>query len=168
MNDHNNGLSSSKVNRSPIRPLPPLPVSRRISRPLPGIPQALICKNCQACITSRIVLLPLMATCMYHKLILVVFIDIYALLDSSREFRGYLGEASLFTQTYFFSASFCFHFLTFHVDTTWNCQMSVCSSWLLGLTLCNKLHAQLVRATSVGRSYAPMRSLKNGKRAITF
>jgi len=81
MNDYNNGLSSRKDNQS-IRPLPPLPVSRRISRPLPGIPQALACKNCQACITSHIVLLPLTAT------------------YSSRVFRGYLGKASLFTQTY--------------------------------------------------------------------
>ena len=57
--DCNDTLSSSTLEPT-LRKLPAVPVeSRRISRPLPKIPRALICKKCGTCISSYNVLFPL-------------------------------------------------------------------------------------------------------------
>ncbi|TFK22556.1 hypothetical protein FA15DRAFT_695619 [Coprinopsis marcescibilis] len=71
---------------SPVRRLPSLPADRRISRPLPTpkVPRALVCKQCQANITSNNVLLPVSRIPP----------------DSRPTFRGFSGKASLFTETY--------------------------------------------------------------------
>ena len=57
--DRNDTLSSSTLEPT-MRKLPAVPVeSRRVSRPLPKIPRALICKKCGTYISSYNVLLPL-------------------------------------------------------------------------------------------------------------
>jgi len=81
--DSNDTLSSSPLEPT-MRKLPAVPVqSRRVSRPLPKIPRALICKKCGTCISSYNVLLPLSS-----------------IPPGSRAFRGFSGKASLFTETY--------------------------------------------------------------------
>ncbi|KAF8161109.1 hypothetical protein B0H34DRAFT_746758 [Crassisporium funariophilum] len=83
MNTFNNSPSTSRLSPLP-RKLPAVPLeSRRISRPLPTIPRALICKKCSTCITSHNVLLPLSS-----------------IPSDSRSFKGFSGKASLFTETY--------------------------------------------------------------------
>ncbi|CAA7261603.1 unnamed protein product [Cyclocybe aegerita] len=84
-NDSNNYPSSSRRESTPRKlPAPPLAQeSKRVSRPLPRIPRALVCKQCGTCITSHNVLLPTSA-----------------IPPDSRSFRGFFGKASLFTETY--------------------------------------------------------------------
>ncbi|KAK2463263.1 hypothetical protein APHAL10511_004918 [Amanita phalloides] len=67
----------------PRRQLPPVPPSPHSSRPLPKIPGPIACKKCHTCITSAKVHLPPSS---YPP--------------DSRGFRGFLGKASLFTETY--------------------------------------------------------------------
>ncbi|KAJ3539202.1 hypothetical protein NMY22_g4838 [Coprinellus aureogranulatus] len=64
-------------------PPPSSTESKRSSRPLPKIPRALTCKQCQAVITSNNVLFPSSK-----------------MPPNSRAFRGFAGKASLFTETY--------------------------------------------------------------------
>ena len=66
--DRNDIPSPSTLEPTP-RKLPAVPVeSRRISRPLPQIPRALICKKCGTYISSYNVLLPLssVSVVLYH------------------------------------------------------------------------------------------------------
>ncbi|PFH51497.1 hypothetical protein AMATHDRAFT_97098, partial [Amanita thiersii Skay4041] len=70
----------------PRRLLPPLPLSsspNRSSRPLPKIPGAITCKKCATCITSN------------HAHLLPSSYP-----PGSRAFKGFLGKASLFAETY--------------------------------------------------------------------
>jgi len=81
--DYNDTPSPSTLEYTP-RKLPAVPVeSRCISRPLPKIPRALVCKKCGTYISSYNVLLPLSS-----------------IPPNSRAFRGFSGKASLFTETY--------------------------------------------------------------------
>ncbi|KAM6502264.1 hypothetical protein JOM56_002241 [Amanita muscaria] len=76
------GEQSSKPRRL-LPPVPSSPSPRRTSRPLPRIPGSLACKKCHTSITSIQVHLPPSA---YPP--------------DSRAFSGFLGKASLFTETY--------------------------------------------------------------------
>ncbi|KAF8630673.1 hypothetical protein AX15_002819 [Amanita polypyramis BW_CC] len=85
----------------PHRQLPPVPSSpQRSSRPLPKIPRPIACKKCHTCITSVKVHLPpssvsifIPSRCRAHHLLGQYPPD-------SQGFRGFLGKASLFTETY--------------------------------------------------------------------
>ncbi|KAF9012347.1 hypothetical protein BDQ17DRAFT_1232794 [Cyathus striatus] len=89
LDEHRYSSSPSKSPGPRRLPLPPVPPSaRRVSRPLPQIPKALVCKKCQTCITSHNVSLP-------SKLIP----------PNARSFRGFIGMASLFMETYNVSLS---------------------------------------------------------------
>ncbi|KIM40115.1 hypothetical protein M413DRAFT_446269 [Hebeloma cylindrosporum] len=74
--------ASPKLDQPRRLPAPPKS-SKRISRPLPKIPRALVCKGCGTCITSHNVLLPASS-----------------IPPDSRSFKGFSGKASLFTETY--------------------------------------------------------------------
>ncbi|KAJ7218042.1 hypothetical protein GGX14DRAFT_695986 [Mycena pura] len=65
------------------RRLPSVPRPPSFSRPLPPIPRPLSCKQCKTCITSYNALLPPSA-----------------IPSDRRDFRGFSGKASLFTETY--------------------------------------------------------------------
>lgn len=91
--DSNNTLSSSTLEPT-MRKLPAVPVeSRRVSRPLPKIPRALICKKCSTYISSYNVLLPLSSVSGYCTVLMqfLPYVPRFLLiLAPSKDFRARL------------------------------------------------------------------------------
>lgn len=132
-------------------PLPPTPESKRISRPLPKIPQLarpLACKQCNTCITSDNFLLPQSAVCVS------MFCSRHCVLPCSSDSSRFAYFQGLFGQSFLIYGDVSLSFTLFETmplikslgRTSFSPNREY-SLWPLGRTLCRKSPVPYVLST---------------------